>query len=327
VTDGPLTRRYLWILLGVVALVLIAAWSGAARPARSLEARGFAGGSDWYHALEVVAELRERPPGLPLVVLIGGSCARECTVSDADWAAQVRRRAGPEVDTYDLGSRNQTFYEDVALVKALPKTPAIVFIAVNTERFTSPYTTRPVSLEPDPVKSAWYAQHHYTSARILSLQRKREMARDWMVRRYPVFRSRYAYNLGQLGRVPRECQKRPYLHPVILEMPRNMQVIGSALSRPIRQYHGGCKDLAKEYRIPFVNFVAAARLVNRDFYDLGHLVQPGRVKFQRLLSDRTIALLARYGMTPSPSPSPSESASPSPSPSESSPSPSPSGAR
>jgi hypothetical protein len=67
--------------------------------------------------------------------------------------------------------------------------------------------------------------------------------------------------------------------------------------------------------------------VNRDFFDLAHLVEPGRVKFQRLLSDKTVRLLGRYDMVPDPeptvSPSPTTSGSPAaePSPSSSSTSP------
>jgi hypothetical protein len=42
-------------------------------------------------------------------------------------------------------------------------------------------------------------------------------------------------------------------------------------------------------------FVAAADLRDGDFYDLWHLVEPGRAKWQALLSARTATLLLRYG--------------------------------
>ncbi len=329
------TRQLTLILAATFALALVAALSaavwpaGGAGPAQALgresslerDTKGLMGGSDWYHALDVIAAVNEIRPAVPLVLLAGGSCARECTVSDVDWASQVVRRGGPAVVAYNIGSRNQTLYENVAFVKALPDIPTIVYIGVNLGRFTSPYTRKVVPLTPDPVKSARHSQHHYSKARILTLARKRALVSDWLKRRYPVFTARCKYNLGQLERLIRVCKRRGF-HPVMLDLPRNIAVIGDAFSRPIARYHRGCKALAREYDIPFVNFVRAAGLVNRDFFDLAHLVEPGRVKFQRLLSDKTVRLLKRYGMAPEPSPTPTptgtQPASPEPSPSPSS---------
>jgi hypothetical protein len=218
-------------------------------------------------------------------------------VSDESWSADVAARGGPAVITYNLGSRNQTFYEDVALVKAMPQVPTIVYIAVNVGRFTSPYTTKVVPLAPDPEQVARHKQHHYTQSRILSLAEKKAMVRDWLVRRYPVFQERFKYNAGQLDRLIRACLRRG-LHPVLVDMPRNIAVIGKALDRPMHRYHKACWALADKHDIPFVNFVRAAALVNRDFHDLCHLVEPGWPKFQGLLAGRTVGLLKSYGMTP-----------------------------
>jgi hypothetical protein len=255
------------------------------------------GGTDWHHALEVIAKVNETPPDMPLVVLMGGSAARECTVGDESWAADVAAQGGPAVLTYNLGSRNQTFYEDVAFVKAMPQIPTIVYIAVNLGRFTSPYTTKYVPLTPDLALAAKHEQHHYTQSRILSLAEKKRLVRDWLVRRYPVFQNRFKYNVGQLERLIRACRRRG-LHPALLDMPRNTAVIGSALDRPMLRYRKACWTLAAKFEIPFLNFVRAADLVNRDFHDLIHLVEPGWPKYQSLLAQKTVGLLERYGMTP-----------------------------
>jgi hypothetical protein len=254
-------------------------------------------GSDWNHSLDVIAKVNATPPDLPLVVLLGGSAARECTVSDESWAADVAAQDGPAVVTYNLGSRNQTFYEDVAFVKAMPQVPTIVYIAVNLGRFTSPYTTKVVPMTPDPDQAARHKQHHYTQSRILSLAEKKRLVRDWLIRRYPVFQQRFKYNVGQLDRLIRACLRRG-LHPVLVDMPRNIAVIGHALDRPMQRYRKASWTLADKYDIPFLNFVRAAALVNRDFHDLSHLVEPGWPKFQRLLAGNTVGLLKRYGMTP-----------------------------
>ncbi len=65
-----------------------------------------------------------------------------------------------------------------------------------------------------------------------------------------------------------------------------------------------------------LHFVAAAGFRDRDFFDIFHLVEPGRVKFRSIQSDKTIGLLTKYRMpapSPTPTPSPTPSASPSPS--------------
>ncbi len=274
---------------------------GTTEPARALDssARQLMGTSDWYHALDVIASVNETSPEATLVLLMGGSCAREATISDDHWAAQVERRGELTVATRNIGSRNQTFYEDVAFVKGLPSVPTIVYIGVNLGRFTSPYTTKVVSLTPKPALTTAYSQHHYSKKRILSLSKKRWLVGDWMQRRYGVFNKRYAYNLRQLDRLIRACKKRD-LHPVILDLPRNMVVIKKRFYRPIQKYHQGCRALARQYSIPFVNFIGAAKFANRDFFDIAHVVEPGRAKFQRLLSDKTIAFVKRYDLVPAP---------------------------
>jgi hypothetical protein len=254
------------------------------------------GSPAWYHAIEVIAAVNETPPEVPLLVLTGGSVSKECMVSDTDWAAQVQRRGGPEVVAYNISSAMRTFYEDVALVEALPNVPTIVFIGVNLGRFTWAFQSGEVSLARNPTLAAKYSIHHFTSVDAMTLAEKRACVVRWMTKSYPHFQSRVDYNLRRLAQMVRVC-KRKGLHPVMLEMPRNMAVIGHAYDVPIRRFHRGCWAIAREYGVPYINFVLDARLLDRDFRDLGHLVESGRPKFQRLLSDKTIALLRRYGMT------------------------------
>lgn len=83
------TRHLRSILLAtLVAALLALAWPTGAAKALTTD-------SGWFHVLDVVAALNETPPEIPLVVLLGGSAARESTVSDGDWAAQVQRRGAP----------------------------------------------------------------------------------------------------------------------------------------------------------------------------------------------------------------------------------------
>jgi hypothetical protein len=298
----------------VLLAALFAALSALAWPPG---ATALTGSPAWYHAIEVISAVNETPPEVPLLILTGGSVTKECMVGDADWASQVQRRGGPEVVAHNISSAMRSFYEDVALVKALPNVPGIVFIGVNLGRFTWPYQSGEVSLARNPTLAAKYTIHHFTSADMMTLAEKQACVVRWMTKSYPHFQARVDYNLRQLARLVRVC-KRKGLHPVMLEMPRNMAVIGHAYDVPIRRFHRGCWAIARQYGVAYVNFVLDANLLNRDFRDLGHLVETGRPKYQRLLSDRTIFLLKRYGMTPpvyeTPTPTPAASASGSPSP-------------
>ena len=103
------------------------------------ETRGNDYGKDWQHCVQVVANLRAEHPKVPLVVLLGGSSARECTVLDDDWERQIERRSGYVVDAYNLGSKHRTYAQDLAFVKLLPaNVPTIVYIGVNLGRFCLP---------------------------------------------------------------------------------------------------------------------------------------------------------------------------------------------
>ena len=100
---------------------------------------------------------------------------------------------------------------------------------------------------------------------------------------------------------------------MIIDLPRNMQIIGRRLDRPMRMYHRGCRDLAKKLGIPYVQIQSRARLTNRDFSDLWHTVESGQVKWERELAATTARLIKRYDIGPAPEPSPPPSAEPSPS--------------
>ena len=80
---------------------------------------------------------------------------------------------------------------------------------------------------------------------------------------------------------------------MLLELPRNSSVIGSSLSTPTARYRDKCKRLAARYGIKWVPQLAS--LPNRDFYDLWHLVEPGRMVWQDKLSAKTAYLLGLYG--------------------------------
>ena len=325
-------RLSLIVLLaaGLGALTLVAAPAragGDASPAASAdsvvtlraplgeELRGADYGKDWQHCVQVVANLRAEKPTVPLVVLLGGSAARECTVLDDDWERQIERRSGYVVDAYNLGSKHRSYAQDLEFVKLLPAgVPTIVYIGVNLGRFCIPPKDARISL-PSARPLPGYSQHVYSKSRIQSWTQKRYYVSYWLQRRYPEFRANYSAELAMLQRIIRACKRR-HLRVALLDLPRDLPVIGSSFDAPVARYHAGCSRLARGWSIPWLHFVAAAGFRDRDFFDLFHLVEPGRVKYQSILSDKTIGLLKKYDMpapSPSPTPSPTPSVSPSPS--------------
>ena len=269
-------------------------------------------GKDAVHRLQIIANLRTQLPGKTVVILLGGSSARESTVDDGDWAAQVERYGGSPVVTYNLGCRHDTYSLDREVAELLPKgMPAIVYIGVNLGRFASPPSSPTITL-PDPaLPPPTYFQHVYSVQKKVQTPATKRFSVDyWLERRWPEFTARYADNLGSLESVIQACLARG-LHPVLLDLPRDLAIIGHAFDQPVATYKKGCLWLSRKYGIPWLTFVKTANLKDSDYFDLFHLVEPGRVKYQKLLSQKTAQLLDKYGLDqPQPIPSPTPTATP-----------------
>jgi hypothetical protein len=259
--------------------------------------------ADWTHVFRVIRTLKRKPPKVPVIYLLGGSAARECTISDRAWAAEVRYIGGHRVRTFNLGSSGQTYAQSTTVVKLLPAVPSVVLIGVNLGR----YMPQPVILATrggEPLtpgapaaarRARGYEQHQYHVAAILTDAQKRAMVPWWLTHRYPIFKDNFAGNVAELDQLIATCQARG-LHPVLVEMPLNQPIIGHAFDEPRKTYRDSCRALAKKYGIPKIDFLDKVPLVSGDFYDLYHLVEPGRVKWQLRLSKTVVSLLARYGM-------------------------------
>jgi hypothetical protein len=263
-------------------------------------ASGKAGANDdWGRIADALAWMQADPPGKPVVVLLGGSAARESTISDQSWRDQIVAKGGPATLAWNMGSHNRTMAQNVAIVKALPKgVRAVVFVGINLGSFTSTQKAASVSL-PSPAPSGGaisLQQPHQYSTRtgILSTAKKQAMVQQWLSQRYPVYKANYSRNTALLEELVKLCRTRGY-KPVLLELPRNTQVIGSSLNAPSAKFRATCAALQKKYDVPWVSFVTQAKIPNQDFYDIWHLVEPGRAIWQKLLSARTAALLQQYG--------------------------------
>ncbi len=283
--------RGLW--LAVLAVWMAGTVLGAGRLPAAAEA---AEGPEWQHALWTVGRLRADPPSDPVVLLLGGSAAREAIINDFEWAADVERLGGGPVAAYGLGSRLQTFEQDLALVEALPRIPIVVYIGINAGRFASPFTTT-TDVTPPATKPVW-VRHHYRSEKIWTPERKQERVDYWNEHRRPLFDERYPDHLADLDRLIGTCVGRGYT-TVILALPRNVVAMDDTMGESVDRYLEDDRRLARTHGSEFVDFVPALRLANDDFFDLDHLVGSGREVYQELLALETVRLLgaARPGAT------------------------------
>jgi len=244
----------------------------------------------WEHSLQVVANLRADPPDATLVVLFGGSRARESTVDDPDWSAELTEKHVEPVVAYNLGASNQTFTEDLALVRHLPASSTLVLIAVDEGRFTKDPGARPVALpDPSPLPSG-REQHRYGIDRRNPTAKKRGLVDDWLERRYPLFRQNVGANAEELDRLVATCLDRG-LQPVLLATPWNTAIIEDAFDDARREWQAACDEVAADHDIPFLDFSTDVELGNADFHDLFHLVGEGRVRWQKRLSAEVADLL------------------------------------
>ena len=83
------------LVLGVGVLLLFALVT---------DARGYSPGGDWRHLAQVAGRLSTRTPERPMVYLLGGSAARECTIDDRSWRAAIKAAGGPDTLAYNLGA-------------------------------------------------------------------------------------------------------------------------------------------------------------------------------------------------------------------------------
>jgi len=272
---------------------------------------------DWHHFRQVLGYLRENRPRKPVVYLLGGSSARECTINDQSWRRQIVELGGPSVWAFNLGSSNQSFDHEIEMVRLLPDVPTIVLIGINLGRYCwKPPTQAAIDkmvLKDEGSVIKPYAQHRFVYNHIAADSKKRQMAHEWREERAPVFNQNFRYNAGRLGALVSLCKQRGF-HPVILNMPWNKVIVGHLHDRYRNRMANHADDVAAKYNVPYIDWVPTMNLVSRDFMDNAHLVEPGRVKWQLRLSRMTVKLLNRYGITKVPplTPSPSPSSSPSP---------------
>jgi len=135
-----------------------------------------------------------------------------------------------------------------------------------------------------------YRQHHYTQSGIHTPRQKERMVSKWNATRYPVFRRNLAYNLAMLEQLVARCEQRG-VKAVIVELPLNEDAVKGRFDEAIAQYRAPARALARKHGVPYLDFNQALAIPSADFHDLSHLVEPGRVLWQKRLAEELVALL------------------------------------
>jgi hypothetical protein len=135
-----------------------------------------------------------------------------------------------------------------------------------------------------------YKQHHYTLSGIHTPGQKERMVATWNAARYPVFHRNVAYNLAMLEQLVARCEQRG-VRAVIVELPLNEQVVKGRFDKAIAEYRLPVQALAREHGVPYLDFNAGLNIPSADFHDLSHLVEPGRVLWQKRLAEELVTLL------------------------------------
>jgi hypothetical protein len=277
------------LAIALSALVAVLACAGPA-------AAVFRSGDDWRHVESTLKLLNKYPPSAPVVVLLGGSSARESINTEPAWRAQIAALGGGHARAYNLGSSSQAFKNDLTIVSALPPVPTIVLIGLNVGRYTS-IPPKAVARAAAPVARGGgvYDSHRFHVGDQLSDAAKRGIVRTWLAVKYPRFRARYAGDAAVLRELIALCQDRGF-YPVLVELPANLRVIGHSWDAAIHRYQRGARSAARDFGIPYDDFIAHIGLVSSDFVDVAHLVEPGRAKYQRALAHVVATRLKQYGL-------------------------------
>jgi len=231
------------------------------------------------------------------VYLLGGSGARECIVGNAEWSAELSALAGFEVRAIDLGATNPSFTADRRYVRHMDDGPKVVVIGVSLGRYTAPPPPNvdcDEKLSPElqaALDGGLDVEHRYSKKRIRSVERKKQMLAAWLGERYPLFRANYVANRDELAELLGVCRERGFT-AVLLELPLNLEVAGGRLDAAREAYVEDCRRLAGAYGARWVTFLDQIALPDTSFFDLVHLVEPGRTSWQTWLSEELVPLLA-----------------------------------
>lgn len=140
------------------------------------------------------------------------------------------------------------------------------------------------------VSSVSYELHRWSADTMRTDSQKRRMVRRWTQLRGAGFRRNFALNLSLLEEAIAAARQKGY-EVLLLDLPRNDEIIGGSLSWATTKYQDACRRLASESGVRYVDLNQRVTLANSDFWDLFHLVGGARVRWESALADELAAML------------------------------------
>ena len=141
-----------------------------------------------------------------------------------------------------------------------------------------------------------YRPHPFEGRKALSFATKQAMVDKWLTQYKPAFDKVLQFNLEMLERLVGRARERG-LAVVIVELPRNHEIIGDRFAESMVRYVQPTQAIAARYNVPYLDFNARADIPSEDFLDLSHLLPAGRVVWQAELA-RELARLYDEGALP-----------------------------
>ena len=141
-----------------------------------------------------------------------------------------------------------------------------------------------------------YREHPFAGREALSSAVKQKLVDKWLTQYKPAFDKVLAFNLAMLEQLVRRARERG-LAVVIVELPRNHEIIGDRFKESMIKYVQPTQALAERYHVPYLDFNARVDIPSKEFLDLSHLMPAGRVVWEAELA-RELALLYNEGVLP-----------------------------
>jgi hypothetical protein len=137
-----------------------------------------------------------------------------------------------------------------------------------------------------------YVKHRYDQRQRRSEEKKREMVRRWNTNRAPLFRKYLQYNLDMLEQLL-VCARQRGIDVVMMELPFNWDVAGTDLDWVTAAYQPQVTALGEAYGVTYVDFTRELPLRSEHYWDLMHLLRPGREIWEQRVAEEIAAFYGR----------------------------------
>jgi hypothetical protein len=226
-----------------------------------------------------IAIVDNLPATVPTTVIIGVSPGR----FTSDLASARQQLVGD-----GMLLESQTLHDYMARKYGARKYPDYILPGI-AKLLAGDMKSQLPALSRGSLSSGTYKQHTVDSRKQKSEGGKHATLRGWWRVRHPQFVANEKFNVAMLDALVKRCRQRGF-NVVLVELPRNLEVIGSLWDGVDAVYQPQVRTIAAKYDVPYLDFNRSVGLPSADFYDYAHLLAPGRVVWENALARRLAAL-------------------------------------